>query len=215
MATLAICKPKIRLAAHVGDLVVAFTGSKLSAEPHAVCWAGIVSEKLTFAEYWDDERFATKKPGRSETPDNIYRSRGGRIEQEPNSSHTLRHADRDIGGGYVLAFDPCWYFGAVGPVLPASFGLRMIRGRRGHGRVDLTEVGWKTLRDGLKTSRHANRVLMPNWLRQLAENCSTLTRYLRRGLLGRCGLFAKIRVGKTHSFSYGSKCAMRPTCWRR
>ena len=150
MATLAICKPKIRLAAHVGDLVVAFTGSKLSAEPHAVCWAGIVSEKLTFAEYWDDERFATKKPGRSETPDNIYRSRGGRIEQEPNSSHTLRHADRDIGGGYVLAFDPCWYFGAVGPVLPASFGLRMIRGRRGHGRVDLTEVGWKTLRGWLE-----------------------------------------------------------------
>jgi hypothetical protein len=35
--TLAICKPKIRLAAQIGDLVIAFTGSKLSPEPHSVC----------------------------------------------------------------------------------------------------------------------------------------------------------------------------------
>ena len=44
-ATLAICKPKVRLLAQPGDMVMAFTGKALSPEPHAVCWAGEVTEK--------------------------------------------------------------------------------------------------------------------------------------------------------------------------
>ena len=36
MTTLAICKPRIRLTADVGDLVLAFTGSRLGPEAHGV-----------------------------------------------------------------------------------------------------------------------------------------------------------------------------------
>ena len=57
--TLAICKPRIRRSAEVGDAIIAFEGSFLGPEAHAVRWAGVVTEKLTFSEYWNDRRFAS------------------------------------------------------------------------------------------------------------------------------------------------------------
>lgn len=55
--TLAVCKPRIRKKALVGDVVLAFAGKTLNHNPHVVCWAGQVHDKLTFAEYWNDSRF--------------------------------------------------------------------------------------------------------------------------------------------------------------
>lgn len=148
MATLAICKPQIRLRAQLGDLVLAFTGRTLSPEPHGVCWAGVVKDKLTFAEYWADPAFAPKKPGISSTPDNIYRpsDKDGKFIQLSNTSHGPDGLNRDIGGRFVLAFDPTWYFGAAAPILPAKFGLRMIKKRRGHCETQLSSSEWATLR---------------------------------------------------------------------
>jgi hypothetical protein len=60
MASLAVCKPRIRIAAEVGDLVLAFAGKTLGPEPHAVRWAGVVAETLTFAEYWRRSRRARR-----------------------------------------------------------------------------------------------------------------------------------------------------------
>jgi hypothetical protein len=95
--TLAICKPKIRLKAEPGDLVLSFTGAPLLPEPHAVRWAGVVKECPTFAQYWKDKRFANKKPGAAKTkPDNIYCPQGSRLVQIPNEKHGLRNVRTDL-----------------------------------------------------------------------------------------------------------------------
>lgn len=156
--TLAICKPRIRKGAkerkgtEEGDAVLAFTGVKLSLEPHAVRWAGVVKEKLTFTEYWNDRRFAGKKPDATERPDNIYKPRGnGRsFEQIKNKSHGPKHTLSDLRGCYVLVLDPVWRFQGSAPILPARFGYRMgLTARRSHRRHELTPDAWRRLRTWL------------------------------------------------------------------
>ena len=144
-ATLAICKPKIRLLAQPGDLIIAFTGASISSEPHAGCWAGIVSEKLTFEQYWDDARFEKKKPEHCQTPDNIYKPVAGILTQVPNSSHQDKHIQRDLSGEFVLVINPVWRFGASGPILPAEFGLRITGGRRAHRVREISDADWGRL----------------------------------------------------------------------
>ncbi|MFJ4431258.1 hypothetical protein ACIPZG_09820 [Pseudomonas sp. NPDC089395] len=58
--TLAVCKPRIRKKAKVGELVLAFAGAKVNpTSRHSVVWTGIVSEILTFSEYDSHESFGT------------------------------------------------------------------------------------------------------------------------------------------------------------
>ena len=138
MATLAICKPHIRRGAQSGDLVLGFTGRALGDNPHAVLWAGVVKEKLSFEDYWEDRRFQRKKPGHRSMPDNIYRPRGEWFEQVPNEKHNKpRQMAADLAGEWVLAFERYWYFGDRRPELPARFGLRLTTSRRGHRWNDL------------------------------------------------------------------------------
>lgn len=145
--TLAVCKPRIRKKAKVGDLVLAFAGSTVNPiSGHSVVWAGIVSEVLTFTEYWNDCRFASKKPDRTDVPDNFYKPTGnGGFAWQPNPVHGSEAQDRDTGGLNVLVFDHAWRFGAFGPLLPEDFGLRMIGGRRGERVADLTDSVWQRL----------------------------------------------------------------------
>lgn len=159
MPTLAICKPKIRLLAELGDVVMAFTGKRLSPEPHGVCWAGVVHNKHTFAEYWHDPKFASKKPNASITPDNIYKPSGDSLIQVPNSSHGNDDAARDIGGQYVLALEPAWYFGIAAPILPASFGLRLTVGRRNHRTVQLSNHKWQKLESWLNRQAKSMEII--------------------------------------------------------
>jgi hypothetical protein len=148
-ATLALCKPKIRIRAQPGELVLAFTGSSLGPEPHSVRWAGIVAECLTFSDYWNDERFACKKPGAARMPDNIYRPSGSALIQVPNVKHGPESISRDLGGQYVLVFDPAWHFGPSAPLLPDRFGLRMIGSRRAHRVTEISAAEGKDLRKWL------------------------------------------------------------------
>jgi len=159
--TLAICKPKIRKGAQVGDAVLAYTGSSMSPEPHAVCWAGVIKEKLTFEEYWDDARFQEKKPEKSGTPDNIYYPVNGGLLQVPNSSHGTDAFTRDTNGQFVLVFDPCWYFGSGGPVKPANFDLRMTAGRRAHRKHELHVQQWDQLKTWLDANTSKTIMLPP------------------------------------------------------
>ncbi len=167
MTTLAICKPKIRLYAQPGDLVIAFAGQTLGPEPHAVRWAGVVTEKMTFAEYWNAPRFVAKRPGKSERPDNIYKPSGTTYEQVNNPSHTAKNISRDLGGAFVLAFETAWRFGPVVEILPEEFGLRLSGARRGHRVCPISAVEWGSLKKWLnnhcpadasrKTPRHNKR----------------------------------------------------------
>jgi hypothetical protein len=162
--TLAVCKPRIRRRANVGELVLAFAGARVNAdEPHTVVWAGIVRETLTFADYWNDRRFQAKKPacwksaesckqqndchrtGQCAHPDNFYRPVDGGLLWVVNPVHGPEAAQHDTSGVRVLTFDPSWRFGAHGPRLPESFGLRMTHGRRGERRHDLPDAEWHRL----------------------------------------------------------------------
>jgi len=147
--TLAICKPVIRRGAQLGDVVLAFTGSTLSPEPHSVCWAGVVAEKLTLEEYWNDRRFEGKKPNSSSTPDNIYQPKDDGLLHVSNNSHGPGAFTRDTSGQYVLIFNPSWYFGSGGPLMPAEFGLRMTSGRRAHRKSEFLPNQWMELRTWL------------------------------------------------------------------
>lgn len=145
--TLAVCKPRIRRNASFGELVLAFAGRGVNPfEPHAVVWAGVVAEKMTFADYWRDKRFAVKKPDRSPHPDNFYRPLDGGLAWVENPTHGPESSERDTGGQYVLVFEPVWRFGAHGPLMPVEFGLRMTNGRRGERLVELSEAEWLRLR---------------------------------------------------------------------
>lgn len=141
--TLAVCKPKIRLKADKGDLVLAFAGRSLGPEPHAVRWAGIVGERLTYEDYWNDLRFAAKKTG--EHADNFYRPNGAGFERVPQSKHNPKAAETDLGGRHILVFNRVWRFGPTIAVLPASFGLRMVGGRRGHRVTEISDARWRDL----------------------------------------------------------------------
>jgi len=156
----------------------AFAGAKVNPhEPHTVVWAGIVSEKLSFADYWNDSRFAGKTPacwntakacnkqedchhtGQCAHPDNFYRpTRDDGLRWVMNPVHGPEDAQHDTNGQYVLAFDPSWHFGANGPPLPASFGLRMTYGRRGERLADLSDAEWRRLEAWLNQQTSSTHV---------------------------------------------------------
>ena len=158
--TLAVCKPRIRKVASAGDLVIAFAGQGVNPfEPHTVVWAGIVKEKLTFAEYWNDKRFAGKKPDGSTRPDNFYRPQEGGLQWVSNAVHGPEHFDRDTGGLYVLTFRPSWRFGAHGPLMPAEFGLRIATNARRAGRViSIGDAEWQRLEAWLNQQTRSTHV---------------------------------------------------------
>lgn len=160
--TLAICKPRIRAKSKTGDLVIAFQGATLGPEPHGVRWAGLVSEKLTFAEYWNDRRFAQKKPDVSAHPDNIYRPVGSVLVRVENRVHGPEDVVKDLGGECVLVLGRSWRFGASAPVLPEEFGLRLVAGRRSHRIYQISEAVWEQLRDWLDEMQ--GNVEIPNTL---------------------------------------------------
>lgn len=173
--TLAVCKPRIRKKAKVGDAVLAFAGSAVNpTSRHSVVWAGVVSEVLTIAEYWDDARFASKKPGRTEVPDNFYKpTDGGGFIWQGNCVHGAEALQHDTGGRNVLVFDQAWRFGAFGPPLPQDFGLRMTAGRRGERVADLNDVEWQRLEAWLNAQSQVT--VEPNRYRKSCntKSCST------------------------------------------
>jgi hypothetical protein len=153
--TLAICKPKIRLKAEPGDLVLAFTGRSLCSEPDAVRWAGVVAERLAFEDYWNDARFANKKPGAAKTkPDNIYYPQGLKMLQIENEKHGPKNARTDLSGRYVLVFGPYWKlnYRSREAILPGKFGLRIVGQRQGHRVTTISPERWRELKKWLNNA---------------------------------------------------------------
>ncbi len=72
--TLTVCKLRIRGKATVGDCVLAYAGARVNpSDLHAVVCAGVVSQIIPLADYWNDSRFAGETPDRTPLPDNFYR----------------------------------------------------------------------------------------------------------------------------------------------
>lgn len=154
--TLATCKPKIRESKKVGDWIAGFTSKSLCGDPvgeERVVYAMQVAEKLTIADYFRDDRFASKipKPAASieivRAGDNIYRPlvnnpRGPMdFEQLINPHHwdgddgcggnTSR--EHDVNGWYVLVATRFAYFGCNALHIPPELRPEVPRGQSAQG----------------------------------------------------------------------------------
>ncbi len=160
--TLATCKPKIRRCANTGDWIVG-TGSKEQGRQGHLVYIMQVAEKMTFNQYWNDDRFQMKKPNRHGSlkqayGDNIYfRGRDGRWRQS-DSRHSLEdgspnhdHIHKDTAADKVLIGGIYAYWGGSGPRVPSCFrnwqGWDLCISGRSHksrfpGAMVAAFVGW-------------------------------------------------------------------------
>lgn len=126
--SLAICKPKIRNSARVGDWLIGFR----SRAPGQVVYVMQVQEVLTFADFWNDRRFKPKQPERCRSSDNIYRPEGGgTYSQVPNAVHDAGNVARDLSSPNVLVSKRFWYFGATSPELSTDL-IHLVHSSVGH-----------------------------------------------------------------------------------
>jgi len=127
--TLACCKPEIRRTAQIGDWVVGLTPK---ADGNRVVYFMQIDEILeSFDLYWNDRRFATKKPRYDaavelKCGDNIYELQGSGEYRQHRSMHSHQQGEgedpekkaHDLGGIRVLVSETFAYFGAMAIALP-------------------------------------------------------------------------------------------------
>lgn len=139
--TLATCKPDIRKSAKVGDWIMGIGGSSLRSVKRRCILLMKVSEKVSFQDYWDHERFLLKKPVRNGSRvqmlgDNIYHKNenGSWIQEDshhsnPDGTPNPVNLDRDTRRtDQVLVSNYFLYFGDKAlPVALDSIGYGRIR----------------------------------------------------------------------------------------
>ncbi len=154
--TLATCKPKMRQKRAEGEWIAGFTSSSLCGDRpgyERLIYLMLIDEKLTIAEYFEDDRFADKKcdpdsdQGVRRAGDNIYRPRhpGAHLpsdfEQMPNPNHWdgssgCRVGDsrnKDVNGGFVLISRRFVYFGRDALDIPADLRPAVLIGMSPYG----------------------------------------------------------------------------------
>lgn len=144
VCTLATCKPAVRSAAKVGDWVVGIAGANLKKYKGRCIYAMEVTEKLSFQQYWDDQKYSLKRPVRNGSMvqvlgDNIYhKDRHGAWLQEdshhsnPDGTVNSDNLNRDTGKAQsVLVSNNFIYFGLSAiPVDIERVGYRKVRAHR-------------------------------------------------------------------------------------
>lgn len=141
--TLAVCKPRIRRAAAVGDWIIG-TGSDAGGKGlgDSVVFAMRVTEAMTFDDYWNDPRFRRKRPSLDldralevAFGDNFYyRSAHDpttwcQVPADHCSDSSLEH---DTRVDRVMISDDFVYWGGDGPALPESDGVELRKRGPGH-----------------------------------------------------------------------------------
>jgi hypothetical protein len=126
---LATCKPDIRRHAKVGDWILG-TGSARHDRAGFAVYAMRVEEALSFAEYWEDPRFVSKRPNLAGSRkvafgDNVYRPDGDDGWAQLDSNHSLHdgsanpeNVNRDTRVDRVLVARDFIYWGGEGPPIP-------------------------------------------------------------------------------------------------
>ena len=130
--TLATCKPEIRKHAKVGDWIIGTGSSQWNKEGYLV-YVMLVSETLTFNEYWASARFRQQRPSlrgskKQAFGDNIYfKDEKGQWHQE-DSHHSYRdgsanphNISHDTQADRVLISTDYAYWGDSGPQPPQNF----------------------------------------------------------------------------------------------
>jgi hypothetical protein len=130
ICTLATCKPGIRRAAQPGEWVIG-TGSATRKRAGYLVYAMKIDEVMTFGEYWNDSRFAQKRPNlrgskKQAFGDNIYHFAKG-VWQQLNSHHSFSDGSpnraniaNDTQANRVLIGADFVYFGGAGPRIPTA-----------------------------------------------------------------------------------------------
>ncbi|KAE8437445.1 MULTISPECIES: hypothetical protein [Halomonadaceae] len=138
ICTLATCKPGIRRSACVGDWILGVAGKRLGSVHKKCILLMKVTEKISFQEYWEDERFLLKKPCRNGSNvmmlgDNIYHQdiEGKWVQEDshhsnPDGSLNIENLERDTGtSDKVLISNFFFYFGSQAiPVNLASINYK-------------------------------------------------------------------------------------------
>ncbi len=123
ICTVCLCKPEIRRNAVVGNWIV---GLWPMPARHRLTYVMRVGRKMTMRDYHECEEFDQKKPGQSQTPDNIYEPSPAfglrRRKDTPRWLHPQpEQVRRDLGGRNALIADRFWYFGGTVCELPERF----------------------------------------------------------------------------------------------
>ncbi|MEX0604254.1 MAG: hypothetical protein WD623_02735 [Marinobacter sp.] len=167
VCTLATCKPRIRKQARVGDWILGVGGAELQEHSRKAIFLMRVSEKTTFQNYWNDSRFANKKPLRNGSKvrmvgDNIYHKdmHGDWLQEDSHHSNadgTVNQSNlkRDTGEtSLVLISDYFIYFGSKSR------------------EIDLTLLDYKRIRDYRKLELNKNPVAFEYFQEFLDSNSS-------------------------------------------
>lgn len=137
ICTLATCKPRIRRGCSVGDWILGIGGSRLNATGKCV-FAMLVTEKITFNEYWSNPKYRDKKPVRNGSKrmvvgDNIYffNTPDGKWHQVdshhsyPDGTINQSNLKNDTQTDSVLISSHFYYFGQEAPLIPNNYLIKL------------------------------------------------------------------------------------------
>jgi hypothetical protein len=144
--TLATCKPRIRNAANVGDWVIG-NGPKPKQLDDQLIFAMQVTEKISYDQYWEDDRFKEKQPFlggslKQTYGDNIYHKEGDNWLQAnshhsyPDGSINDYNLKRDTKSDKVLISSNFYYFGEKSLTIPGRFKDKICRNMINHLLVE-------------------------------------------------------------------------------
>lgn len=145
ICSLTVCKPVVRKQAVQGaDWIIGMSTTKHGID--RIIYAMQVDEKLGYDAYYNDPRFADKKPS-AEHPngDNFFKLVNGELEITTTKACHYGKPEkikRDLNTPVAVLGKRFWYFGANAPRLPEVLrDTRIVTGnRRGHRYVDDPEV---------------------------------------------------------------------------
>ncbi|ANF83712.1 hypothetical protein A7J50_0261 [Pseudomonas antarctica] len=138
--TLATCKPLIRNAAELGDIIV---GTAAAPRSNEIVFFMEVNEILTFDDYWNDVRFAVKKVNyvgstKKAYGDNIYHTdeNGSWIQEDSHhtnydGSTSEENIATDTSSNRVLISNNFSYWGSKSPAIPPTL-MELIKKGPGH-----------------------------------------------------------------------------------
>ena len=132
VCTLATCKPGIRKHAKIGDWIVG-TGSSDRGRTGYLVFVMLVSETMSFNEYWENPLLQAKVPNlrgskKQAFGDNIYFKDLLGTWHQADSHHSYSggssnsyNIDNDTGTDRLLLGSEFTYWGGSGPQVPAKF----------------------------------------------------------------------------------------------
>ena len=169
--TLAVCKPRIRKSAQIGDWIIGLGSSnqnRLGLNYRGrLIYAMEVTEKITFDEYWKDKRFLKKRQyvnsAKGRWGDNMYymNSKGEWVQKTYEAHNTLEDKRRDTSVSAVLVSKNFFYFGKECIDLPKFFKSISDKATQGHKYKGLEEKGTQLksyLEGKYKKGRHGDPV---------------------------------------------------------